>query len=88
MQIVIDIPESMYEGIKLHRVLDTTVEEILYQVENGTVLPEKHGKLIDVIEFLTILLENYDSYTDAEKKIFSAFCDTIKKTPTVLESKI
>ena len=48
MQIVIDIPEVMYEGVKLHRVLDTTVDCIIDAVENGTPLPKGHGKLIDV----------------------------------------
>lgn len=47
MEIVIKIPEVMYEGVKLHRVLDTTVDYILKAIENGTPLPAEHGNLID-----------------------------------------
>ena len=47
MQIVIDIPESMYEGVMIDRVLDTTVIRILDEIKKGTPLPKNHGRLID-----------------------------------------
>ena len=53
MKLVINIPESMYEGVMMDRVLDTTVIRILNEIKNGTVLPKGHGKLIDVDELLT-----------------------------------
>lgn len=47
MQIVIDIPESIYKGVKLHRVLEESIDIILYAIEDGTPLPKGHGRLID-----------------------------------------
>ena len=50
MKIVIDIPKSMYEGVKIDRVLDTTVIRILDEIKNGTPLPKGHGRIADVDE--------------------------------------
>ena len=38
MKLIIDIPESMYEGVMMDRVLDTTVIRILDEIKNGTPL--------------------------------------------------
>lgn len=46
MQIVINLPESYYEGVMLDRILETTLDGILEAIKNGKVLP-KHGRLID-----------------------------------------
>lgn len=47
MQIVIDIPEETYERIKDFYKTHETVEAIYSYIVYGTVLPEKHGRLID-----------------------------------------
>ena len=48
MQIVIDISDKAYEYAKTRMALFLDVNtEILKAVENGTVLPENHGDLID-----------------------------------------
>lgn len=58
MKIVIDIPESMYEGVMIDRVLDTTVIRILNEIKNGTVLPKGHGRILDEKDILNT--ENND----------------------------
>lgn len=46
MQIVIDIPEEMYQNV-----LDGTYCGTLYEeLKNGTPLPKGHGRLIDADE--------------------------------------
>ena len=85
MQIVIDIPESMYEGIKLHRVLDTTVDRILYEVEYGVPLPKGHGRLIDadkigLTDFECVMCNG--DYKEALKM----YIEKVEKTQVVLEA--
>lgn len=50
MQIMIDIPEDLYEGIKRRDgALETeyVCDELMKGVDNGTPLPKGHGRLID-----------------------------------------
>lgn len=46
MQIVIDIPESIYKELKANEYLPYRLM-IEKAITSGTVLPEKHGRLID-----------------------------------------
>ena len=48
MKLVIDIPDLIYEGIKLDRVLDTSIDIILESIINGTPVPKGHGDLVDI----------------------------------------
>lgn len=51
MQIVIDIPENVYKYLKQEWVKvpedDSVINQIMHGILYGTVLPEKHGDLID-----------------------------------------
>lgn len=78
MQIVIDIPEKLYEECK--RMGD--VRDILFEsIRNGTVLPKGHGRLID---------ENMIAYTDGVFEDGTAYTVvhpySIENTPTVIEA--
>ena len=50
-ELVIKIPEEIYENINNHSGMAYAVEDYLYEVEwaikNGTPLPKGHGDLID-----------------------------------------
>ena len=64
MQIVIDIPEELYEGIERRDgSLETeyVCDELMKAIDNGTPLPKGHGKLIDVNDLLDrVELEDTD----------------------------
>ena len=77
IQLVIKIPESMYEGIMLDRVLDTTVIRILDEIKNGTPLPKGHGRLIDASNLLNKLYA-YASFNDA--------CELEDSLQTIIEA--
>lgn len=48
MQVVIDIPESIYETIK-----EEEVGNVVYKaIKNGTPLPKGHGRLLDEKDIL------------------------------------
>ena len=81
IELVIKIPKIMYEGVKLHRVLDTTVDYILEAVENSTPLPKNHGRLIDVndLEFDADWSDYYDGYTACSDSMINC-------APTIVEA--
>lgn len=72
MEIVINIPESYYEGVLLDRILETTLDGILEAIKNGKVLP-KHGRLIDA----DTLMQDYGN--DDVKTLLDI-------SPTILET--
>lgn len=51
MKIVIDIPENVYKYLKQEWVKvpedDSVINQIMHGILHGTVLPKKHGDLID-----------------------------------------
>ena len=48
MQVVIDIPDMIYEDITKYGICyDEWVEDIKDAIKVGTVLPKGHGRLID-----------------------------------------
>lgn len=55
MQIVIDIPDEKYD-----RLLYQDIISLRSYVENGTVLPKGHGRLIDVDEVIKIANKTKD----------------------------
>lgn len=78
MQIVIDIPESYYEGVILDRILETTLDGILEAIKNGKQLP-KHGRLFDEDTIIKCMLNpEHPNYHDIISMIHSA--------PTILEA--
>lgn len=80
MQIVIDIPEEIYKESKIIDGLYENVIQIpLEAIANGTVLPEKHGRLIDADVFSHEVVKYSHQST---KTIGKALSDT----PTILEA--
>lgn len=62
MQIVIDIPDGMYEeykkdAISIPRTYTATVERA---IEEGIVLPKGHGDLKDANEVMKVMERNFD----------------------------
>lgn len=52
MKLIVDVPESMYEGVMIDRVLDTTVIRILDEIKKGIPLPKGHGRILDEKDIL------------------------------------
>lgn len=63
MQIVIEIPDKIYEKVKEHYVNPYEVDEICQAILDGTPLPKNHGDLIDRDELE--LDTEWDAYYDA-----------------------
>ena len=73
MQILIDIGEKAYEYAKTRMALFLDVNtEILKAVENGTVLPEKHGDLIDRNEYFAGYYNDAREFLDNATTIIPA----------------
>lgn len=90
MQIVIDIDEESYEHIKKY-----ANEEVLpigwYAIINGTPLPERHGRLIDVDE-LHHKMGEWLKPQKADETVMVALDDIaistmmeIEEAPTIIE---
>jgi len=64
MEIVIDIPEGMYEAYKGRPPMfgDEGLDSICQAIANGTPLPKGHGKLIDAddLDITTITTDDYN----------------------------
>ena len=85
MQILIDIPKMAYDLLKSDATIDwLDAETILDRIVEGVVLPNGHGRLIDVNEFVLL----YDSYRkgNALKGDDDAFLNAIRCTQTVIEA--
>lgn len=92
MQIVIDIPDFLYQIIQDCKVIEGNnegnLENVLIKaVENGVALPKGHGVLKDtdaickdIISALGIRDENY--LLEAEKAVYKR----IKNAPTIIEA--
>lgn len=94
MQIVIDIPESVYENTKrygLNKVWKDT-EIIEEAIISGIVLPEHHGRLIDRYEFRKAIdecLPFTKCYQDRNPTLNRAKSDLLKclaDAPTIIEA--
>lgn len=81
MQIVIDIPEFVYEHIIAHTEDMNDMNSAIRAIENGIVLPEKHGDLVDRDEIMshkrydsevlnahTLVRRNYPYYWEIQKE--------------------
>lgn len=56
MQIVIDMPEEMYQYVMEHRIFpDKYCDKMRIVIENGSPLPKGHGRLIDEEEIKSIV---------------------------------
>lgn len=79
MQIVIDIPEEIYNELKTHPLFSSDMPTIERAIKNGTILPKGHGDLIDAdkIQFENNEFDTYSDYSKAFNAIYYA--------PTIIE---
>ena len=74
MQIVIDIPQSLYANLKKIKNGSIASGRILGLVKDGTLLPTKHGNLIDVDKIRDEYhMRDYDFY------------EALRATPTIVK---
>lgn len=87
MQIVIDIPEEIYEEIKTTKSIYRTGAKVLCNaIVNGTPLPKGHGRLIDVNDLLDdISLEDNDYNRDVNTGEIITL-ENIDRIPTIIEA--
>ena len=83
MEIVIDIPEKVYNALT-HTEFDANlvVDEMRKAIANGTSLPKGHGRLIDADKLeLDDGYSNYDGYYHkySQSQIYNA--------PTIIEAE-
>lgn len=79
MQIVIDIPEDIYERCRKYELRCGEAEVLEGSVAKGTPLPKGHGRLIDVDLFAKEIVKYSHQST---KTIGKALADT----PTIIEA--
>jgi hypothetical protein len=80
MQIVINIPEDLYEGIERRDgALETeyVCDELIKAVDNGTPLPKGHGRLIDADALI-------DTLGCSDRDIYVKACIE-EDAPTIIE---
>jgi len=80
MKIIIDIPDEVYKNVKDHNsFLPSCIHN---SIENGIVLPEGHGRLIDT-NALIMELDEYNEYATFD---CNAVKDLIDESPTIVEA--
>lgn len=80
MQIVINIPEELYNHLKKRPLFSSDVSAIVYGIKNGTPLPKGHGELTDKKEVEKMIEE---AKVDSEhSKTFAE--NIIKFAPTII----
>ena len=86
MQIIINIPDTTYEKMKIIKEKGTYEEEYLKQIIlDGTPLPKNHGDLIDRNELLDCSYE-IDSFYCLYDLVVSV--DDVKDAPTIIEAEV
>lgn len=81
MQIVIDIPEEIYEEIKTTKSIYRTGAKVLCNaIVNGIPLPKGHGRLVDVD---TIYLIDEDFLCQSDYVVAEGAVDN---APTIIEA--
>lgn len=88
MQIVIDIPDGVYEVCRACEMISINEKDIVggilsNAVAQGTLLPKGHGRLIDADELYDSFIdgrEGYDCHTWSRIEIG----DLIEDTPTIV----
>lgn len=82
MQIVIDIPDHLYNVIKNKECTNKNV--LTKAVENGTPLPKNHGEIIDY----GYVVDAIDDWVNAEEYKYTNATDYLRKrvanTPTII----
>ncbi len=93
MQIVIDIPESVYKELKANEYLPYRLS-IEKAIANGVVLPENHGRLIDGDALENRLNASAEYWLDTDSRLEAKFgkgiaeaADTIGDMETIVEAQ-
>ena len=87
MQIVIEIPDDLYEGIERRDgALETeyVCDELMKAVDNGTPLPKGHGRLIEDTPELERELWTYTRYTGIDEAPYESAVKVIDEAPTIM----
>ena len=84
MQIVIDLPNSLYANLQKIQNGSIASGRILKIVKDGTVLPKNHGRLIDASQLYTVT--TYDA--DDNHEICYVLYEDIENAPTILEAEV
>lgn len=96
MQIVIDIPEDLYEGIERRDgALETeyVCDELMKAVDNGTPLPKGHGRLIDAdgikdrLEEEKVKLDSLDIDYGLKRACLGKLIYEVQSSPTIIETE-
>lgn len=74
MQIVIDVPEKVYNRFCRCCRFPDEVEEAIIAITDGTPLPKGHGRLIDADVLVDGMEDDYE------------FCEAVNATPTIIEA--
>jgi len=75
MEIMIDIPEQIYETIQADMFISREQLAVLQmQILKGVELPARHGRLIDADVLVDGIEDDYD------------FCEVVNATPTIIEA--
>ena len=78
MKVVIDIPENDYKLACNYP--EALIDCYAHYIKNGTLLPEKHGRLIDAYKFNEFIEKHCtDSLSDLWKEL-------VRRQPTVIEA--
>ena len=85
MQIVIEIPESIYDTIQSDEMISREQLAILQMhIINGTPLPKGHGRLIEDTPELERELWTYTRYTGIDEAPYESAVKVIDEAPTII----
>lgn len=90
VEVVIRLPKDLYKGIECRNgELETeyVCDELMKAIDNGTVLPKGHGRLIDtdklgLTDFEIVMCDG--DY----KKGLKMLCEKIENAPTILDAEV
>lgn len=87
IELVVKIPDVIYEGVKMDRVLDTSIVFVLDAIKNGTPLPKGHGRLGDLDEIKKEMQNYYDdcAKTSVYTRLgFETAIAVVEDAPTII----
>lgn len=87
MQIVIDIPEELYDRliIKGKDISEEETSTILDIIADGIILPKNHGRLISVDAIKNIIMSGISVDTDDDKEYV---CELIDNSDGVIKANM
>lgn len=84
MKLIIDISQNDYEEIKEYGI--NTFPSVARAIQNGTPLPEGHGRLIEVSKELECELWTYTRYTGIDESPYEDATNALELAPTIIEA--